>query len=115
VALLDKKVPNWRQTMRKHVDQYNFSDGACCVLGTLEHYNGRMRTLRAKGVSAADIKQTLADEGRFETAKLRLGQIEGAEYGFDTCFGDHDRADTDDDPMVTLHELWKTEFEKAEV
>ena len=48
VALLDKKIPNWRAIVRRHRHQFDFSKGDCCVLGTLEHYSGRMRVLEKK-------------------------------------------------------------------
>jgi hypothetical protein len=75
VKLLDKHIPNWRRTIKAHKDQFDFMDGDCCVLGTLEHYNGRMRVLKArKGVR---------DHYRFTAALKALGVDRSSDYGFD--------------------------------
>lgn len=75
VKLLDKRIPNWRRTIKKHKDQFDFTNGECCVLGTLEHYNGRMRVLKAR--------KQINDAHPFLAATKALGGIEPREYGFD--------------------------------
>lgn len=54
--LLDKKVPNWRTTMRKHADTFRLNSPRLCILGTLEHYNGRMKVLKARGADLSDMQ-----------------------------------------------------------
>jgi len=99
VALLDQKVPNWRRTMRKHQDQYNFADGDFCVLGTLEHFNGRLHTLRKR--KAESVWST---QDRMTRAQYRLGIDHSSHFGF--CW----RTGHQDIEGPLLAELWRQEF-----
>lgn len=99
VRLLDEKIPNWRRTMKRHAATFNLSSVDHCVLGTLEHYNGRMRVLhakRAKGQSKG-----------YCTGKvvLGIGNRSGRDFGFDAG-GIHAG-----DEFRTLSDLWRAEFE----
>lgn len=102
VKLLDRLIPNWRRTMRNHQDQYDFQDGDHCILGTLEHYNGRMSVLKkrravdtdysyGRGAKALGLKEGITYEHGFD------GQISGGSYDAD---------------MAQLDQLWRAEFEK---
>ncbi len=74
VKLLDEKVPGWRRTIRNNREQYDFKRGSCCVLGTLEHFNGMFQTIRASGADSTEA---------FLRAKARLGIHNASNYGFD--------------------------------
>jgi hypothetical protein len=100
VALLNRHIPNWRTILRKHIDDYDFSDGDHCVLGTLEHYSGRMRVLKRK-------KKDQLPNYAFGNAEVALG-IEGLTYGFDATTFDNDY----DGDIDQLDALWRAEFEK---
>lgn len=105
VKPLDKKVPNWRQVLRKHQDQFDFADGDHCVLGTLEHYSGRMRVLRAKNRAAT--KEVFT----FTRAALALGITDEDTdlYGFDW---DSQDLENRYDVRIALGVLWRAEFEQ---
>jgi hypothetical protein len=104
VKLLDRKVPNWRSILKNHESQFDFADGECCVLGTLEHYSGRMRVLK-KRVHITD------SENAFGKAAETL-RISGdtADYGFDgqPAHGDFDLSYQTQVKM--LSDLWKAEI-----
>jgi hypothetical protein len=100
--LLDRKVPNWRKTMREHEDQYEFENGDCCILGTLEHYNGRMKQLK---MCKRDDRQDL-DLFNRAAARLRIHEVD--EYGFEAP-DDCEYYDYDEKRKV-LEELWRAEF-----
>ena len=108
---LDKKIPNWRSVLRKHSDEFDFADGEFCVLGTLEHYSGRMREL-AKKRNADDLN------GRFIRAIHILGLEDKDEaLGFDVPLNTYEEYDEDGtNEAVTafaqFSELWRAEFEK---
>lgn len=107
VALLDKKIPKWRDTLRRHRAQFDFANGDCCVLGTLEHYDKRMRQLKLKGASKDETD-------RFERACTRLGldeQDDIAACGF--AFSTPSDSTENDEEGRTLHDLWRAEFETA--
>lgn len=96
--LLDKKVPKWRSILRKHKDQFDFADGDCCVLGTLEHYNG----LKALGRTPDPF------DDRFNRAAHRLN-LHGKtfDYGFDFM----EDGFRNSEEISTLNALWRAEFE----
>lgn len=94
VKLLDKKVPNWRKVLDKHKDQFEFSMGDHCVLGTLEHHVGKLRV-------AAKKHATMYDTGYNRLMDLwDLGL--GNTFGFDGPRTHY--------PL--LDALWRAEFEK---
>lgn len=103
VALLDKRVPNWRRTMRKQVGQYNFMEGDHCVLGTLEHYNGRMQVIRKRTIAKEEQEQGSHDSMSRATKRLRI-HGESQKFGF--CWGGTGREI--EGPI--LHALWREEF-----
>lgn len=100
VKLLDKKVPNWRLILRKNREQFNFADGSCCVLGTLEHFSGRMRVLKAK-------RDVPSYEPPFSRAIQALGIVSSKDYGFDWS-----RMNDGEEGKEALTALWRAEFEK---
>lgn len=106
VKLLDKKIPNWRQVMRKYEDQFNFADGECCILGTLEHHSGRLQVLNQRKAAAAD------PEDAYRRAAARLGlNIEADEdelYGFNVTTDAYDDSEA---VMGDIGDLWRAEFE----
>lgn len=110
-ALLDKRIPNWRTIMRKHVAQYDFADGDCCVLGTLEHHSGILRTIKSNKA------RQLAEDGvsRHTVAAAKLG-INAREYGFDNVGGVDDLPRDPFNPKQhsskVLHALWLAEFQQ---
>lgn len=107
VRLLDKKIPDWRQILRKHRTEFDFRDGDHCVLGTLEHYSGRMRVLKARVRTQTDYPFGRA----LDALKLR-GDNRDVDFGFDgEIHSDYDRDDDRDDEMTTLDALWRAEFE----
>jgi hypothetical protein len=71
--LLDDRLPGWRKVMKEHSD-FRISDLECCVLGTLEHYHGRLKVMRSK-----DPKN---DDCAYSRAISKL-DISGPENGFD--------------------------------
>ena len=95
VALLDRVLPNWRKTMRKHADQFDLRDGDHCVLGTLEHHSGLRRLRKLRG-----------DPNHYESAYFRavarLRIRNGKTLGFDSA----------DLSYKELQELWRAEFSK---
>lgn len=111
VRLLDKKVPNWRRTLREHEDQYDFANGDCCVLGTLEHYNGRLRVLSAKRAKNGDYPFGRA----VRAVGLKVNDDddscadEATQHGFDAIDGG---GGSYEDEIATLDALWRAEFEK---
>lgn len=108
--LLDKKVPNWRTTMRRYAKTFDINDTNCCILGTLEHHNGRMRVLKARKSLQAKVARMKADYYR----GVKRLDLDGKEqdYGFNfSCHyepGSFDSS-TDED---TVNTLWRAEFEK---
>lgn len=102
VRLLDKKVPEWRQIIRRHANTLDLADGDFCVLGTLEHHSARMRQLHAKRVAGMD-------DADYHRALDRLGII-GSAYGF-TAPGPGGGYDdeTENDQFRALTDLWKIE------
>lgn len=105
--LLDRKVPNWRTVMKKNKQQFNFKDGECCVLGTLEHFAGRMRVLRKKHAEREQHR------GRFMVAAARLGLETSLirfnsvkDYGF--CWSTSGGQDSPESRLLDL--LWREEF-----
>lgn len=103
VRLLDKKIPNWRTILRKHEDQFDFADGTHCVLGTLEHYSGRMRVLKAK-------RNVPLYEGAFKRAYLALGIESGQtkDFGFDWSANS---STSPDQQKAFFSALWRAEFQ----
>lgn len=107
VKLLDRKVPNWRQVLRKHRYQFDFSDGAHCVLGTLEHHSGRLAVLKKRQkVSPLG----WSSSGSFSRARqaLSLTSADAYLHGFDYSNRELNKTDA----MVALDALWRAEFEK---
>lgn len=105
VRLLDRKIPNWRQVLRKHQDQYDFRDGDHCVLGTLEHFSGRMRVLKAK--NKADEKEDYTFGKAYVALGLKSGESE--QLGFDWT----SQYNNEELEIVALDALWRAEFEKV--
>lgn len=106
VRLLDKKVPGWRKVLYRHRDSFDLSDGACCVLGTLEHHSARMKALhrsRVKGMDGAD----------YAWAVRRLNLEFGRIYGFDVE-GPFTFESERKQQYADLNDLWRAEFEEAE-
>lgn len=108
VKLLDQRVPNWRQIMRKHAAEYNFTDGSSCVLGTLEHHSGRMKVLKKRS------REIYGDGYIAAVDILKLDR--GCHYGFD---GDNRYYNsllptgmTYKAQIDLLSDLWRAEFEK---
>lgn len=109
VALLDKKVPGWRLIMRQNADDFDISNGECCILGTLEHKRGlaRVRALRVR-----------PNENGYETGKRRLRITEGHDYGFNTVerselgMGMYDGEADSDEQWRVLNDLWRAEFSR---
>lgn len=108
--LLDKKLgPQWRKTLQKHEEVFDFADGAHCVLGTLEHYNGAMKALRQKTVSK------LAKNEHYLRAAVRLGVAESEDpyalkaqaviHGFDARSNEYRYEE-----LAVLGQLWRAEF-----
>lgn len=114
VALLDKKIPNWRTTIRKHRRQFDFQDSEHCVIGTLEHYSGRLRQLKTK--FKFDGNEFAFDRG------LKLLKASAALHGFDveggvnrvTKYGysspGSDTLVTASDEYEVLDALWRAEI-----
>lgn len=100
IKLLEKKVPNWRQVLRKHEDQFEFANGSHCVLGTLEHYSKRMKQL--------PLTEREQFRDTFDRAYTRLGISDPAAYGFDT-------SEIEGVSAELLDTLWRAEFEKPTV
>ena len=87
VRRLDKKIPNWRTVMRQHIGEYDFKNGEHCVLGTLEHYSGRMQVLKRRaGITGRRIKEGY-DIGRDAIGAHGKGREEGrgARQGRGVC------------------------------
>ncbi len=106
VKFLDKKFPQWRNTLRQHSDEFDLTSGAHCVLGTLEHHNGRLRILTKK--------LRAEDDGYSEDAysrALTALKIEGEKFGFDADWAGVDTYDNYRNDMTTLNDLWRAEFE----
>ncbi len=106
VKLLDKKIPNWRSIVKNHESEFDFTDGACCVLGTLEHYSGRLKVLKKRaGRKAQDANNP------FGNAAVALG-ISGktTEFGFDGLPAKTDFDIPYQDQMPVLTALWKAEI-----
>lgn len=101
VVFLNRRIPNWRTVLRRHEDQFDFQDGDHCVLGTLEHYSGRMKLIKA----GRDLPGYI-----FGNAITRL-KIDGeeVEFGFDAQGKDEN--DIDHQHRV-LDALWRAEFER---
>ena len=102
---LDKKIPNWRSVLRKHSDEFDFADGEHCVLGTLEHYSGRMRVLKARGLKNSNYA--------FTRAYTKLG-IEDRVAGLGFDYNDTEDGWSDEHANNTkiFNALWRAEFEK---
>lgn len=98
IKLLEKKIPNWRTVLRRHEDQFDFADGAHCVLGTLEHYSKRMKQL--------PLTEREKFRDTFDRAYTRLGIDNPAAYGFDS-------AESEGVSPQLLDTLWRAEFEKS--
>lgn len=104
--LLDKKVSGWRKTLKKHASTFNISNADCCILGTLEHYNGRMRVLNARRV------RTNNEGGYFRgLVRLRIStEDEAKNFGFLS-----DRVALPEGGSASnttdLQTLWRAEFE----
>lgn len=97
VRLLDKKVPGWRKTLKTHTRTFDIGRANYCVLGTLEHYNARMKALNKKRV----VGQSFPDYYR---ATVRLNFATGAaSYGFNG----------DESSRGVLQQLWRAEFDDA--
>lgn len=97
VRLLDRKIPNWRTVLRRHEDEFDFADGSHCVLGTLEHYSGRMRTLIAR-------RQAKQEPDPFWRAAKALGvEAREEDLGFEA-------EDVRTKERDMLAELWRAEF-----
>ena len=101
VRLLDKKIPGWRHVLRRHVEQFDFADGDHCVLGTLEHYSGRMKVLARK-------HREHDDYSRFDSALKALGIKDEVGFGFDCA----NRFQGWEEEGALLDALWRAEFEK---
>ena len=107
---LDKKIPNWRSVLRKHSDEFDFADGEHCVLGTLEHYSGRMRELAKK-------RTVPTKDDRF-TRAIDILDIAGKDeaLGFDVPREAYEYDEYGTNKAVTacaqFNELWRAEFEK---
>lgn len=112
VRLLDKKVPNWRAVLRRHEGQYDFADGDHCVLGTLEHFSGRMRVLRERGLDPDRTKNAYvvaaARLGIWNEADRTTDDSTPAQCGFDAV----DLEATRDADRNVLDALWRAEFSK---
>lgn len=105
VRLLDKKIPNWRTILRKHEGSFDFSNGDCCILGTLEHHSGRMRVLRKR----RRVTDRLAFTRGYQCLGLESADVEA--HGFDAdatdCYSYVDQKD-----LEVLSDLWRAEFSK---
>lgn len=106
--LLDKKLgPGWRTTMRRRAEFFNLKEPQACILGTLEHFNGRMKTLGKRRAAAEDLNG-------YYRAAARLN-IEGdeQEYGFDLSFGAEDglKGVERGEVWQLAQDLWRAEFE----
>ena len=101
VRLLDRKVPRWRRVMREHQDQYDFKDGEHCILGTLEHFSGRMAVLKKRG--------QVVDDYAYNRGRLALGLRELSDAV--VCGFDAPESDARDHERAVLHDLWRAEFE----
>ena len=69
-TFLDNAIPKWRVILRRHAKDFNMADGDQCVLGTLEHYAGRLHVLRRQ--RAREILG-LHSDNRFQVAAHLLG------------------------------------------
>ena len=112
-ALLDKKVPGWRKTMRRHDDTFNIGSGKCCVLGTLEH----ARALRKLGASKTEVKERLKllagePSTAYYIGATRLG-IDGEDYGFEPPLSEEETDwNANEEAWAFLQDLWKAEYQK---
>lgn len=104
VRLLDRRVPGWRTTLKEHADSFNIKQGSCCVLGTLEHYNGRMQVLNARRLKLS----AYPDYWR-GTKRLNI-EDRGKDYGFNADFEDESFGASDAE-FAILQDLWRAEFE----
>ncbi len=101
VRKLEKKLgPGWKRTMKTHASTFDIQNPNYCVLGTLEHHNGRMRQLASKRENA--------DDGYagglyvFELAhSLDMTDKKSAAY-----YGFH----AEDEYYPTLQALWEAEI-----
>ncbi len=107
VRLLDRKIPNWRLVLRKHEYQFDFTDGECCVLGTLEHYSGRMRVLRERQKSDPGYRYGRAIEA-LHLDKAGQDTLHGFEAAASSMYTPNDF----DQERDVLDALWRAEFEK---
>jgi hypothetical protein len=104
--LLDKKLPGWRNVVKRHQDQFDFANGDYCVLGTLEHYSGKMRVLKAR--KGKDAQQP---DNRFGNAATALGiSGDAAVYGFDGGSVGDDTCLSYSEQLPILSDLWKAEI-----
>lgn len=109
-ALLDRKAPGWRRIMRKHEQEFHIQDGSCCILGTLEHYNG-LRHLKLRAVDKED-------NYRFTRAlnRLKLHDHNDELHGFDAVPYHRrngalaDLEDGNSEMYDAMQALWKAEF-----
>jgi len=90
VRLLDRKVPRWRQIMREHQGQYQFSHPDRCVIGTLARH-------------APALRRKLTTICFWNAVRVLVGSTDASAYGFN---GEYD------DEMTLLHDLWRMEFEQ---
>lgn len=97
VALLDKKIPNWRTVIRQHRRSFDFHDYEHCVIGTLEHYAGQMAVLRRQ------LKQD-GDTVKFNAA-VKFLKANAVRHGFDGGKGASNTEELD-----ILDVLWRGEI-----
>lgn len=106
--LLDKKLgPTWRRTMRAHRELFDLRNSDCCILGTLEHYNGRMKALNTQA------GKCIHNFSAYDSAASRLS-LEDSEsrvaYGF-TQPRNPDFA-TSMHGWAILQALWQVELDR---
>ena len=101
--LLDRKIPTWRHTLRSHADEFDIAAPECCILGTLEHFSGRMRQLSKKHKQDDSTPWRRFSRGR---VALNLSSHAASEHGFEHL-STGDSTDYD-----SLNALWRAEFER---
>ena len=96
VRQLDKKIPTWRRTLRRHGQDFDFRNSDCCVLGTLGSHTKEAQRRRAATDSA--FEAALAElTGRTDMDTARRYGFEQSSIGA----GEYDALDA----------LWRAEFE----
>lgn len=104
-ALLDKKLPGWRRVLYRALTEdhrkIQMADGGYCVLGTIEHYIGRLRR-RPRAVRGMAACYSRGVE------RLGLTDVSAEYHGF---LSQNNTPDERRAVYAILDELWRGEIE----